>query len=437
MRWLKRNRWKAGIALAGLLLLVLMVWIPASAGAYGGASGLATPVTGTAQATATEDATVTALNKEKLAQEVQQLKNQNEQDFFGWLQMNAALLLSTLVVVIGGLIGLFRWFADRQAERERRAEEQGRWQKDREAEREKRAEERFQSVVTGLGSKKEEARVGAAIMLRTFLQPGYEQFYRQAFDLAVAHLRLRPADPNTSASLDPTEYVPVDSLSQALITVFKESFPLARNALLDQKQSAFDTQMLDASRIRLDYAFLARSDLKGVLMRGAFLIGTNLRGADLREALLNRADLRGVNLPYAKLSKARFYKANLSKADLERADLREADLRGAILTATRLNRADLTGAKLKDAELNGAELNGADLRGVKGLTKEQLEVCKAKGAIIDEDTTTSPPQSPASPSPPAQSNDTQTPPSSTAQVNTPLPDTDGSSLASSQPNQGA
>jgi pentapeptide repeat protein len=205
--------------------------------------------------------------------------------------------------VIGGLIGLFRWFADRQAERERRTEEQERWQKDREVEREKRAEERFQSVVTGLGSEKEEAKVGAAIMLRTFLQPGYEQFYWQAFDLTVAHLRLRPADPNTSASLDPSEYVPVDSLSQALVTAFKESFPLARNALkkygdpalVDQKQSALDAQMLDASRIRLDHAFLARSDLKGVLMRGAFLIGTNLRRADLREALLDRADLRGAD----------------------------------------------------------------------------------------------------------------------------------------------
>ena len=79
MRWLKRNKWKAGITFVGmLLLLVLMVWVPSTAGAYEGASGLATPVTGTVQATLTEDATVTALNKEKLVQEIQQLKNQNE-----------------------------------------------------------------------------------------------------------------------------------------------------------------------------------------------------------------------------------------------------------------------------------------------------------------------------------------------------------------------
>ena len=109
MSWLKREKWKAGIALAGmLLLLVLMVWIPVSAvGAYEGASGLAGPRMATVQATPTEDATVTALNKEKLAQEVQQLENQNAPGFFGWLQTNIAILLSTLTVVIGALIGFF------------------------------------------------------------------------------------------------------------------------------------------------------------------------------------------------------------------------------------------------------------------------------------------------------------------------------------------
>src|ERR1051326_2076041 len=160
MRWLKKDRWKEGIAIAGvLLLLALIVWVPVpAAGAYEGALGLATPLAGTVQATPTEDATVTELNKEKLDQEIQQLKNQNEQlknqnapDLFGWLRTNAAVLLSTLVVVIGGLIGLFRWLGDRRdehekrrgdqhSEQEKRAEEQKRWLEDRQAERERRDE---------------------------------------------------------------------------------------------------------------------------------------------------------------------------------------------------------------------------------------------------------------------------------------------------------
>jgi hypothetical protein len=229
MRWLKREMWKASVAIIGMfLLLVLMVWVPGSAaGADERVSGLATPATGTVQATPTEDATVTALNKEKLAQEIQQLKNQNAPDLFGWLRTNAAVLLSTLVVVIGGLIGFFRWLGERRDEQEKRRQDQR-------SEQEKRAEERFQAAVTGLGDEKEGAKIGAAILLRTFLRPGYEQFYIQTFDLAVAHLRL----PRGSYPLDgdPEKPLPLTTLSQALIVVFKEAFPLARKLLY---QSAF------------------------------------------------------------------------------------------------------------------------------------------------------------------------------------------------------
>src|SRR5215469_816900 len=135
MRWRKRDIRKVGIALAGLpLLLVLMVCIPMSANADEGTSRQA--LSGLVRTAPTVDvtATMTALNEEKLRQEIQQLKNQNGPDLLGLLRTNAAILLSTLVVVIGGLIGLFRWVGDQQDERE------------------KRAEERFQKVVAGLGS---------------------------------------------------------------------------------------------------------------------------------------------------------------------------------------------------------------------------------------------------------------------------------------------
>ena len=57
---------------------------------------------------------MTALSKEKLAQEVQQLKNQNESDLLGWLRTNASILLSTLVVVIGALFGFWQWSVGRR-----------------------------------------------------------------------------------------------------------------------------------------------------------------------------------------------------------------------------------------------------------------------------------------------------------------------------------
>lgn len=363
MWWLKRGLWKTGIAITGMqLLLVLMVWVPMSAASvHEGGSESATLTTVTIQVTPTEDATMTALNKEKLAQEVQQLKNQNEPDLLGWLRTNASLLLSALVVVIGGLIGLGRWLGDRRSERE------------------KRAEERFQAAVTGLGDEKEGVRVGAAILLRTFLREGYEQFYSQAFDLAVANLRLRHLDPDTPE--------PLTSLSQALIIVFKESFPLAHERL---KQSP---QFLDASCIQLDNAHLADADLQQMWLPEASLRNATLRRADFSEANLYKANLSQADLKEAILTKTNFYKANLVSTDFSKANLSQADLRGA----------NLSGVDLKDVQ----SLKGTDLRGAIGLTGEQLEVCKAGGAIIDEHSTIRVFQSSIVPPPQPQSNDTQ------------------------------
>ena len=545
MRWLKRDLWKAGIAIAGmLLLLVLMVWVPVSAaGLHEMKSGLAAPVTVTMQTTSTGDATVTALDKEKLAQEVQQLKNQNEPDLFGWFRTNATIFLSTLVVVVGALFGFWRWRVDRRDAQNKELE-------DRKAEREKRVEERFQAAVTGLGDEKEGARIGAAILLRTFLRPGYEQFYIQTFDLAVANLRLpRTSHPSEDpdgiphSPEDPNTPLPLTTLSQALIVLFKEAFPLARSQNIGSPQS------LDASRIQLGNAYLSGADLEqvwmpqaslqeanlgganlsGVMLTGAWLIKANLHGANLSEADLHKANLSEADLIGAKLSgarldladlggawlikanlpeanligaklsgarldladlggawliKANLHGANLSEANLSEANLNEANLSEANLSGANLSGANLIGANLSDANLHeanlseatliganlndanlheanlseamlsgatlsGATLSGANLskanledarsledtylRGVNGLTKELLEVCKAKGAIIDEVPMASSSQAPASPPSPSQSTDAQTPSATPAQVNTSTPDTDESCATSSSP----
>ena len=516
MRWPKREIWKAGIALAGmLLLLILMVWVPMSAvGADEGASGPATPTTGTMQATPTVDATMTALNKQKLERD-------NDRSFQAWFWSSGATLLSTLALVIGGFIGFLRWRVDRREAQDKdrvaRQDAQGKELADRLAEREKRDEERFQSVVEGLGSEREEAKVGAAILLRTFLRPGYEQFYTQTFDLAVAHLRL-PRTPNPPEDLDNS--LPLTTLSQALIVVFKEAFPLARDRLKEQDpKSEFHPPSLDATSVNLDCAFLGGNwvDLKHawmpeVSMRKADLRGTNLSKALLSKAKLSRADLSGADLTGAELTGADLAGARLSDTNLTGASLRwvnlsgailnGADLSGANLTGANLVRANLTGANLTGAnlgifgpnaasffgefdiiklshteygrialrrfdrtgvkpsgvkietdltgaDLSGADLSGADLSGVRledalslentnlcgvtGLSYKMLEALKnEKGAIIDEDSTTSSSQAPVSPPAPSQSNDVQVPSAQPAQGGNPTPVTDGSSAASSQ-----
>ena len=475
MHWFKRDMWKAGVAIAGMMLLsVFMMWLSVpAAGAQEGASGSATPGTVMVQATPTVDATVTALNKEKLLQEVDQLKNQN---YWAWTTIGPILVgFAGLLAALYSFITWFRnrqdeqrkqredrrlerekrdeeqtrWLEDRQAERDRRGEEQKRWLEDRKDEREKRAEERFQAAVIGLGDENEEAKIGAAILLRTFLRPDHEQFYTQTFDLAVAHLRL-PRTPHPPPE-DVDAPLPLTTLSQALIVAFKESFPLARKRMKEEDPH-LNPQSLDASDTQLDKANLNYADLEqawmpqaslreanlfGANLSGANLSGANLSGANLIKAKLNRvslfrANLSGANLNKAELNGTLLYEANLSQAnlseanfstaslhgtDLSRADLSqtnfsEARLIGANLSESHLNWTDLSNADLSytnlskvflaDANLSGADLSSArlfdtatsleraDLRGVKGLTKEQLETYKAKGAIIDEDSTAIP-----------------------------------------------
>jgi hypothetical protein len=144
MSWRICDLWKTGFALIGTLLLMgFMALVPVeTSAAPQRTSGRATLRIEAQQATPTEDATVTALTKEQLAQEVAGQKHTWE----NWLWSNAATILSsflaTLVIVIGALFGLWRWRRDRQDAQDKEL-------KDRQSEREKRAEERFQRAVTG------------------------------------------------------------------------------------------------------------------------------------------------------------------------------------------------------------------------------------------------------------------------------------------------
>lgn len=280
-------------------------------------------VTPSVQGTPTVDPTMTALQKEQLTAQIKQLENQS---FWAWT--NISTFLTVLVGLGVGIFGFWRWREDQHIEREKRREDQR-------IERENRGEERFQKVVEGLGGENEGARVGAAILLRTFLNPNYEQFYLQVFDLAAAHLRLRKADPDIQ--------MPPDPLIQALIVVFKEAFPLARDRKKTQI-AQFDPRSLDATGVRLESAYLAHVDLKG-----AWLVRASLRRTILFDANLEGADLR--------------------EANLEGADLREANLRGANLTAM-----SLEAANLKDTKMYG----------VVGLTKEQRDACVKNGANFSD-----------------------------------------------------
>jgi len=445
MSGLKGDLRKSDVIIIGVMsLLTFLIVILALLGAGGQLAPSNQAGTGIVQPTPTIDATAVA--QDKLKQDDEKARRDNS---FPWTILNAVgssigTVLIATAALIAAWLGWRQWFTNRKDEQTKRREDQH-------SEQEKRAEERFQRVVEGLGSERMEASVGAAIMLRTFLQSGYEQFYRQTFDLAVAHLRLRKVDASSPKPLSqlwvflkgnsatPTLSTSPDSLSQALITVFKEAVPCVRGEL------EYISEFLDASRVHLDGASLDGAYLSHIYMRGATLTYAHLDGAYLADALLMKAnftgaDLWGVNLEGASLHDAIFTNATLIKAKLMNANLTDADLTDADLCGADLSNANLTGTILRGAKYNTRKIrmkveNGCPVIDPQGTILVEKSTkwpqgFKPNGAV---DVASSAARPSASSLLPTQSNNTKTPSSTSAQGSTPPPSTDGSGATASQP----
>jgi uncharacterized protein YjbI with pentapeptide repeats len=367
----------AGLTIISLLSFFLLIWeATPSASSYSEVShkGVKTP----AQTTPTPDITVTALGKEKLDLEVKQLQLQEDHSIQAWIWSNIATIFSPTVVFLVAFIGGLRW-----------------WFRDRRLERQKQSEERFQSVIVNLGSKDAETRLGATVMLRTFLQPEYKQFHRQIFDLAVAHLRLQRTDQDSTRNPKPQEILiavtrnlipsgnksdqpntsgSLDSLSQALIALFRESFPQARDwmkkhgtqsgsftifdrlkLLLTRRKPRFDPQSLDAAEVRLSNAYLANADLEQAWMPRGFLREANLGEARLADANLMQVDFTNANLMNADLTRAKLASATLTGADLRGAIFLDTDVTQANFTQADLYDTDFTKVKLTQSGINFTE----------------------------------------------------------------------------------
>jgi uncharacterized protein YjbI with pentapeptide repeats len=277
--------------------------------------------TGTAQDTPTVDPTLVALNKEQLTQQIQQFQLQNDRSPLAWFWNFGAAIIAALATLLTASIAFGQWLRSQTDARNKDSKDQ--------------AEQRFQKVVEGLGSDKDQARIGGVILLHTFLEPGYEQFYVQIFNLAVAYLRLQ-RQPDASHKNQ------LDALNQALIDVLKASLPKARD---HYTQSEYRYLKLDARGIRLEHANLREANLGEIWMTKGSLQNAVLESADFSGGWLEMVDFSNANLTDADLTNA-----NLSGANPEKA---------ASLSRTRMN-------------------------GVTGITEDQREACKKMGAIFEE-----------------------------------------------------
>jgi hypothetical protein len=289
------------------------------------------------------DPTSVALEKEKLLQEVEQLNHENSR----WWVVGLSSLVGAIAPPVVALWVFFRYREDQRQARDQRSEDQKQRRADQQLARDQRAEERFQAVCEALGHDAVEARVGAAVTLRTFLRKGYEPYYRQVFDLAAVHLKALPG----TVEDDPASR----ALRQALATVFVEAFPLAR----DECEKAPEEAPPDheaIQEIQHRYEHLDGEDVQ--------LAGAQLRRADFRFARLRRANFTGAHLREAHLDGANLSESKYSGANLDRASFEGADMRKALV-----------------GEAEGAL--GTNMRRVHSLSTDQWIALKKLGALLD------------------------------------------------------
>jgi uncharacterized protein YjbI with pentapeptide repeats len=417
---MKRYQVTGMVGIIFLLLITAAFLMTSSARAHE-TTPLHVPATGTVsvqttptiQATPPVDATMTTLEKERLEQQIDQSQQDLNNWFWNSLNPLASTILPTIGVILTVVYGFRRWLGEQSIDRV------------------KRDEDRLQSAIQDLGTSEPGKTIGGAVMLRTFLLPGYEKYgyekyHIQIFDLAVANLRL----PRKSASGNNSDnFGPPEPVNQALAVLFKDAFPAARRycvieelkkqpgakqesdiskevsrflesghakQLSPQELALFNPLLLDATGVQLDQTYLNSADLEMAYLRSASLKGTNLEGAKLKGADLEDADLEGANLRKASFDVANLIKAksltkvNLSGQNLEGEDftnykrLHQIQLENASLRNAQFTKCDLTGANLKKADLEGtkfdrANLTGADFTGVRNYEKATWD-----GAIIKD-----------------------------------------------------
>jgi hypothetical protein len=244
MQWFKRNLWKTGISIASaLLLLVVMVWVPVSAvDTHRMTSELATPRTVTMQTTPVVDPTITAQTAQE---QLTKLRRENDRSIQAWL-WNSVAALGTIGAAIVAFLGVLA-----SLKQTRKIN-----QHDRKTEQKQRDEERFQATVMGFGNEQDDAKIGSAIGLRTFLGTNYRPFYLQTFDLAVAYLR-----PKTSKS--PENQNTCFPLNHVLISVFNQCLQGSLSASTRSEKTR--TTRITALSLREDYVPKGRGVPAGFL----------------------------------------------------------------------------------------------------------------------------------------------------------------------------
>ena len=291
------------------------------------------------------------LERQKLRQEIRQLKIANDQAT-SWRQavLDWVPVITVVVAILGVVLPVTKEIRAQRLQRKAELEQ-------REIEADPRFQDLFATAVANLGADKESVQVSAVVALQSFLAAEYERFHEQLFYVLCANLGVK--------------HSPL--VNRFLVRAFAQAVRLRRHVEGEEP--------LDLARCEMP-----RIDLQDIDLTGVDIAFANLEHANLRDATLFRARGIRVKLAHATLTDAILDEARLHGLDAPGAHFHRAHLIAAELRSTKGKKAkvaDLRGAEFFGARLQGGHFDGADLRGAR-FDNANLADTYFVGATLDD-----------------------------------------------------
>jgi uncharacterized protein YjbI with pentapeptide repeats len=297
------------------------------------------------------NAATSATDADKLQAEVDKLKAETaklEGDNNVWARLPPYGAALAALVAIGGLfLTLQQQRQDRLKDKAARQEQAEKDKRDRDDAALRRFDEQYTQIVTSLSSNSPAVRGSAAASIATFLQPEYERFHDQVFDLLSAALKF------------PQGNVTDRLVERAFVRALRDRVDREPSAGADLDLSRATLRDADISHLVLDRCDCAGADLGGTDLGGARLVGARGPKVDLSGASLSETNLEEAALHEARLVGARLHGARLVSAKLQQANAQHASFDGATLQEANFDNADVRAATFRGANLNNAFFRGA------------------------------------------------------------------------------
>ncbi len=296
--------------------------------------------------TPSPDSSREQLEVEKLQEEVEKLRIEND-DASGFEGIVATYggLLAGLAALAGVALTLFKQIEEQSRQRTLDREQREKDREQRERERLNRREEKFAKALEGLGADSPSVQIGAATTLATFVTEADRHLLHEVRMAALANLKVDHPAP----------------VKKALTNVLQKAIREAPLEPFERDFSRADLERIDMSGIDLSEADLAFANLCGAELGGARLFRAKGYEVRLDRARLTRADLGEVRFQKASAEGTLFHEARLVMSHFKEANLTRAQFQRAQLQSSHLDAARLSGAKFEEADLNDAYFRAATL----------------------------------------------------------------------------